>query len=275
MSLRQGAPVRLEVDLARLLGSLAGQLRRLTGSLEGLSAAEWRAPSRCPGWSVGDVAGHVCWGAEVSVEVLRRAARGSSERIFDGFDPRATPDLALAPVRGRRPSEHLEALAAGATALLAEARDLAAHRLEAEADTPLGWVPWPLALNHLLWDSWLHERDILTGLGRDAVADPVEVSLVAAYQLVPLGSMLARAGISGVVDLRLEGVGAGAYRLRVGDELAVDRPPEPPGEEGCLRGDAVAVVEAMSGRGDLGATATGPEPMRQRAGVLARRLSGA
>jgi len=275
MSLRQGAPVRLEVDLSSLLGSLAGELRRLTGSLEGLSAAEWRAPSRCPGWSVGDVAGHVCWGAEVSVEVLRRAVRGSSERVFDGFDPRATPDLALAPVRGRRPSEHLEALAAGATALLAEARDLAARRLEAEADTPLGWVPWPLALNHLLWDSWLHERDILAGLGRDAVADPVEVSLVAAYQLVPLGSMLARAGISGVVDLRLEGVGGGAYRLRVGDELAVDRPPEPPGEEGCLRGDAVAVVEAMSGRGDLGATATGPEPMRQRAGVLARRLSPA
>jgi uncharacterized protein (TIGR03083 family) len=274
MSLRQGAPVRLEVDPSSLLGSLAGQLRRLTGSLEGLSAAEWREPSRCPGWSVGDVTGHVCWGVELSLEVLRRAARGSSERVFGGFDPRATPDLALAPVRGRPPSAHLEALAAGTATLLAEARDLAAGGLEAEADTPLGWVPWPLALNHLLWDAWLHERDILTGLHRDPVADPVEVSLVAAYQLVPLGSMLARAGMPGVVDLRLEGVGGGAHRLRVGDEVAVDHPREPPGEEGCLRGAAVTVIEAISGRGDLATVATGPEPMRQRARVLARRLSG-
>jgi hypothetical protein len=98
---------------------------------------------------------------------------------------------------------------------------------------------------------------------------------VAAYQLVPLGGILARAGMPGVVDLRLEGVGAGAYRLRLGDEIAVDHPREPPGEEGCLRGDAVTVVEAISGRGDLAAAAAGPEPMRQRLSLLARRLSGA
>ncbi|HEV7466708.1 MAG TPA: maleylpyruvate isomerase N-terminal domain-containing protein [Candidatus Dormibacteraeota bacterium] len=266
--------MRLEVDLSTLLGSLAGQLRRLTGSLEGLSAAEWRAPSRCSGWTVSDVTGHVCWGLEVSLEVLRRAARGSSERVFDGFDPRLSPDLALDAVRGRDPSAHLEALTAGATLVLAEARDLGARGLEAEADSPLGWVPWPLALNHLLWDAWLHERDILAGLGRDPAADPVEVRLVAAYQLVPLGGIMVRAGMPGLVDLRLEGVGGGAYRLRAGDELAVDHPGEPPSEEGCLRGDAVTVVEAISGRGDLAAAATGPEPMRQRARLLARRLSG-
>jgi uncharacterized protein (TIGR03083 family) len=274
MSLRQGAPVRLEVDRSTLLDSLAGQFRRLTGSLGELSAADWRTVSRCPGWTVSDVVGHLCWGVEVSLEALRRAARGSGERLFGGFDPRVTPGLALEPVRGRDPSAHLEALTAGAATLLAEAQDLAGRGLEAEADTPLGWVPWPLALDHLLWDSWLHERDILAGLGRDPDADAVEVRLVAAYQLVPLGGILARAGMPGVVDLRLEGVGAGAYRLRLGDEIAVDHPREPPGEEGCLRGDAVTVVEAISGRGDLGAAAAGPEPMRQRVRLLARRLSG-
>ncbi len=147
--------------------------------------------------------------------------------------------------------------------------------MEAEADTPLGWVPWPLALNHLLWDAWLHERDILVALGRDPTVDPAEVRLVAAYQLVPLGSILLRAGMPGLVDLRLEGTGGGAHRLRAGDEVAVDRPDEPPGEEGCLRGDAVTVIEAISGRGDPAAAATGPEPMRQRARLLGRRLSGA
>ncbi|HEY2702525.1 MAG TPA: maleylpyruvate isomerase family mycothiol-dependent enzyme [Candidatus Dormibacteraeota bacterium] len=275
MSLRQGAPVRLEVDLSSLLDSLEGLLRRLTGSLEELSPAEWRAPSRCAGWSAADVTGHLCWGVEAGLELLRRAARGSSERLFEGFDPRVTPGLALEPVRGRDPSAHLAALTAGTATLLAEARRLAGRGLEAEADTPLGWVPWPLALNHLLWDAWLHERDILVALGRDAPADPVETGLVAAYQLVPLGGIMLRAGMPGLVDLRLEGTGGGAHRLRAGDEIAIDHPDQPPGEEGCLRGDAVAVIEAISGRDDLAAAATGPEPMRQRARLLAGRLSGA
>jgi hypothetical protein len=56
--------------------------------------------------------------------------------------------------------------------------------------------------------------------------------------------------------------------------VVIDHPEEPPAEGGCIAGDAVAVIEAMSGRGDLATCATGPQPMLRSAGVLASRLAG-
>jgi hypothetical protein len=82
------------------------------------------------------------------------------------------------------------------------------------------------------------------------------------------------AGARCSVDLRLDGVGGGSYRLRVGDEVSVDHPEGPPPAEGCIAGDAVAVFEAISGRGDLSA-ARGPQPLVQRVGLLAVALAGA
>jgi uncharacterized protein (TIGR03083 family) len=274
MSRRQGAPLRLPIDSGTLLDSLERHRERLIGSLEGLSATEWHAPSRCAGWSVADVVGHLRWGTEVGVELLRRVEQGCGDRLFEGFDSRLTPRSALEPLRGRDPAEHLAAVRGGTTTLLAVARDLAARGVEEEADTPLGWVPWPLAVNHLLWDSWLHERDVLVPLGGALDPDPVEVRLVGSYQLVLLGAMLAGVGMRCRVDLRLEGGGGGAYRLTVGDEVVIDHPGEPPAEGGCIAGDAVSVIEAMSGRGDLATCARGSQPMLRSAGVLASRLAG-
>jgi len=273
-SRRQGAPVRVDVDPPTLLDALERHRARLLGSLGALDGAAWATPSRCAGWSVGDVVAHLRWGTDVGLELVRRVEGGSGERLFDGFDPRATPEAELAPLRGLDPAEHLAAIRAGTATLLAAARELAARGVEDEADTPLGWVPWPLAFNHLLWDSWLHERDVLLPLGMAPDPEPAEVRLVGSYQLVILGAVLSMFGMRTTVDLRLEGTCGEAQRLRVGDEVVVDHPAEPPGEEGCIRGDAVGVIEAMSGRGDLAGLARGPEPMLQIAGVLGRRLAG-
>jgi uncharacterized protein (TIGR03083 family) len=274
MSRRRGAPVRAEVDPPTLLDALERQRARLVASVEGLDAAAWTAPSRCAGWTVGDEVAHLRWATDTGLELIRRVEAGSGERLFDGFDPRATPEAALAPLRGRDPAEHLEVIRSGTATLLAAARDLAGRGVEEEADTPLGWVPWPLAVNHLLWDSWLHERDVLVPLGAARTPDPLEVGLVGSYQLVILGGVLAMFRARTTVDLRLDGSCGGAHRLRVGDEVVVDHPDGPPGEEGCITGEAVAVIEAMSGRGELGGVARGPEPMLRAAGVLGARLAG-
>jgi uncharacterized protein (TIGR03083 family) len=274
-SRREGPPVRVEVDPPALLDALERHRARLLGSLEALDTAAWAAPTRCTAWPVADVVAHLRWGTGVGLELVRRVGTGSGERLFASFDPTATPEAELAPLRGIDPAEHLAAIRTGTAEILRAARELAARGVEGEeADTPLGWVPWPLAVNHLLWDSWLHERDVLLPLGRAPDPDPAEVHLVGSYQLVILGAVLSRFGGTATVDLRLEGACGGAQRLRVGDEVVVDHPVEPPGEEGCIRGDAVAVIEAMSGRGDLAALARGPEEMLMVAGLLGRRLAG-
>ena len=273
-SRREGPPVRVEVDPPTLLDALERHRARLLGSLEALDAAAWTAPSRCTAWTVADVVAHLRWGTGVGLELVRRVGTRSGERLFAAFDPTATPEAELAPLRGIDRAEHLAVIRTGTAAILAAARELGARGVEDEADTPLGWVPWPLAVNHLLWDSWLHERDVLVPLGRAADPDPLEVHLVGSYQLVILGAVLSRFGVSATVDLRLEGACGGAQRLRVGDEVVVDNPDEPPSEEGCIRGDAVAVIEAMSGRGDLASLARGPEAMLTVAGLLGRRLAG-
>jgi uncharacterized protein (TIGR03083 family) len=273
-SRRQGAPVRLEVDPATLFDALERQRARLLGALEGLDGAVLSAPSRCAGWSVADVVAHLRWGTGVGLELVRRVEAGDGTRFFSGFDPVATPEEELGPLRGIDPAEHLAAIRSGTAALLSTARELSARGVEEEADTPLGWMPWPLAFNHLLWDSWLHERDVLVPIGIAPDPDPLEVRLVGSYQLVILGAMLSMFGMRTTVDLRLEGACGGAQRLRVGDEVTVDHPVDPPGEEGCIQGDAVAVIEAMSGRGDVAELARGPEAMLRIAGLLGRRLAG-
>jgi uncharacterized protein (TIGR03083 family) len=273
-SRRQGAPVRTEVDPPGLLDAFEQHRARLVTALEGLDGEDWLAPSRCARWTIADVVGHLRWGTETALELIRRVEAGSGERFFTAFDPRATPEAELAPLRARDPAEHIAVIRTGTATLLAAARDLLARGVEEEADTPLGWVPWPLSVNHLLWDSWLHERDVLVPLRTEPRPDPVEVRLVGAYQLVILGAVLSMFGMRGTVDLRLEGACGGAQRLRVGDEVVVDSPDGPPGEEGCITGEAVAVIEAMSGRGELGDVARGPEAMLRAAGVLGARLAG-
>jgi len=273
-SRREGPPVRVDVDPRTLLDVLERHRARLLGELEELDASAWAAPTRCTAWPVADVVAHLRWGTGVGLELVRRVGTGSGERLFASFDPTATPEAELAPLRGIDPAEHLAVIRTGTERILAAARGLAARGVEGEADTPLGWVPWPLAVNHLLWDSWLHERDVLVPLGRAPEPDPLEVHLVGSYQLVILGAVLSRFGATATVDLRLEGACGGAHRLRVGDGVAVDHPVEPPGEQGCIRGDAVAVIEAMSGRGELAGLARGPAEMLTVAGLLGRRLAG-
>src|SRR3981081_4131892 len=109
MSRRLAEPVRLQIDSRTLLGAVERRVGRLVASLEGLSSTEWRAPSRCAGWSVADVVGHLRWGTEVGLELLRRVEQGCGDRLFEGFDPRVTPQATPETLRGRDPADTLAA----------------------------------------------------------------------------------------------------------------------------------------------------------------------
>lgn len=51
---------------------------RLTQYLSLLPAESWQSPSACAGWEVGDVVGHLAWGAELYISAISRGIEGDT-----------------------------------------------------------------------------------------------------------------------------------------------------------------------------------------------------
>jgi hypothetical protein len=131
------------------------------------------------------------------------------------------------------------------------------------AESPAGHVPLRLVMQHALWDSWVHERDILLPLERSAAVEVDELRACLQYAAAlspalaiglgqePRGSFAVRAtdpemsfvlDVDGSVTLwEGEGEGEGEGEVRVGVP--------------CLQGSAVELVEALSIRGPMPTTA--------------------
>ena len=128
-----------------------------SGLLRGLSADEWQAPSRCLGWSAGDVAGHVV-GQIADVSVLRLEGLGTPE----------VTDRQVRERRGRGPDELADELDAAteAAGALAAAFDDQAWNAPGPPGTPgtLGQ-----GLESLWFDTFLHADDIRQATGRSSV----------------------------------------------------------------------------------------------------------
>jgi hypothetical protein len=136
-------------------------------------------------------------------------------------------------------------------ALLGVVAELADEEWSATAESPAGHVPIRLLAQHALWDCWVHERDVAVPLG---IATPSELD--------ELRSCLQyAAAISPVLGIGLGRSRPGVYAveatnptirfvLDVGDSVAV-REEAAAAAIPCLRGDAVALIEALSLRAPL------------------------
>jgi uncharacterized protein (TIGR03083 family) len=147
--------------LARTVVSegLLDELDRFEPLVRTLSTAQWNTPSRCDGWTVGDLARHVV-GSMTDVTSGRLEGLGSPEVTQREVDERA----------GRSPAELADECA--------EARKAAAGMLPLFDDA--AWAaPGPGGFDgtlgdgvEALWyDTWLHAQDIRAALG-----DPPEMS---------------------------------------------------------------------------------------------------
>jgi uncharacterized protein (TIGR03083 family) len=141
--------------LARTVVSegLLDELDRFEALVRTLSTAQWNTPSRCDGWTVGDVARHVI-GSLSDVTSGRLEGLGSPEVTQREVDERA----------GRSPAELADECA--------EARKAAAGMLPLFDDA--AWAaPGPGGFDgtlgdgvEALWyDTWLHAQDIRAALG--------------------------------------------------------------------------------------------------------------
>lgn len=127
--------------------------------IEPLSAAEWAAPTRCDGWTVGDVAAHVI-GQLTDVVNVRLDGIGSPEVTGRQVTER----------RGRAPGELAGELRAGVKTVSEPMASFDDAAWEGPAPGGLGGT-LGFGIEALWHDTYLHADDILAALGRPSARD--------------------------------------------------------------------------------------------------------
>jgi uncharacterized protein (TIGR03083 family) len=219
-----GTPVREFVNLGgstmtlpreEVVPGLLVEFAEFGALVRSLDESELAAPSRCTGWSAGDVAGHVI-GQTVDITAGR----------FEGL---GTPEVTARQVeerRGRTPAELADELAA-ATKIAA---DILASFDDAAWAGPGPSGPGTLGdgVESLWFDAWLHADDIRAATGRPTEPGPAVRASVShiASQLTEQDWRPATLSLDGVEEFVVAGGGP------------------------AVTGDAVQFVLVATGRGD-------------------------
>ena len=160
----------LVVDLPPTVGThpAVAQRRRLQEVLEGFDDADWQHASRCDGWTVQDVITHLTSTNQFWAFSIAAGQGGEPTEFLATFDPVTSPAQMVEDAGPVAPSDTLAAFSASNEALLDLVEGLNEDDLQLTAESPAGHVPIEHVLDHALWDSWIHERDVLLPLGRVA-----------------------------------------------------------------------------------------------------------
>jgi len=196
---------------------MVGEYEAFGALIEGLTPEQWATPTRCEGWSVADVAGHVV-GQLTDVVNLRLEDLGTPEVTARQVGER----------RGRTAADLADELRESAKlgSEMAASFDDAAW----EGPTP-GSAPGTLGsgIEALWYDTYLHADDIRAALGITSVRGDGLAASVS-----HIADFLTEQGW-GPADLRFEGLGA--FRVSGGGGRVID-------------GDALDFVLAATGRKD-------------------------
>lgn len=229
------------------------QRRRGVEALRSLSDEQWRSPSRCDGWSVKDVAGHLTSTNGFWVASIRGGLAGEPTRYLANFDPKATPAAIAAAVAAEPAEKTFADLEASTEEVCRTIEALSDDDLSVLAEAPPGHVSIEAVVHHALWDSWIHERDMLLPLGDDVPVVAEEVRSTLRYALALSPAFVAwqhpgTTGATGVVatDPDLE------MTARISDDCVIVTSEAPPADALTLRGTAVELAEFLSVRAPYG-----------------------
>ncbi len=140
---------------AEVITGLFAQFEEFAGLIEGLNPDEWHTPTRCEGWQVCDVAGHVA---------------GNAIDVQTGEIGKRTPDEQARALRGEAPA----GLAASMRTSLTRVRPFfdALSEEDWAGPSPAPGVNVGDGTLGLWYDCFLHGDDIRTALGRPSVRGP-------------------------------------------------------------------------------------------------------
>jgi uncharacterized protein (TIGR03083 family) len=150
--------------------ALLGDLRDVWASLDDLLGSlddeDWSAPTDCPGWSVQDTVAHI-----LGTELMMAGRPAPEVEVPDAAHLRndigRMNEAYIIERRDRTPQEVL----AEYRAVVAE-RDAAVAALDQDAIDAESWTPAGMAtlgrfLQIRVFDTWIHEQDIRTAVGRE------------------------------------------------------------------------------------------------------------
>lgn len=157
------------------------QRARLEWVLRSLTPEQWQHPSRCEGWTVQDVVIHLTSATQFWAISIQSGATGEPTRFLASFDPVESPAQLVDQARGVPTADTLEQFSANCAALAAAIGGLGDADWDALAEAPTGHVPIRLVADHALWDSWIHERDVVVPLGLTPVVEEDEVLTALRY----------------------------------------------------------------------------------------------
>jgi len=227
------------------------QRRRFEALLGDLSEEQWKAPSRCGGWTVHDVAAHLVgvnafWSASLAAGLA-----GSPTRILGAFDPVATPELMVSQMRSQTRDSVLDQLTRTNDDFVAAMGQLDDDGWSMLAEAPPGHLAIRLMVQHALWDCWVHERDIAIPLGLDTPVEPDEVQSCLAYVAALNAALAISAGTQIEGEFALRSTDPTFFCSLEIDGAVTVRGELPQATAPCLEGDAAALVEALSLRAPL------------------------
>lgn len=226
------------------------QSARLAAALGELSEEQWNNASRCEGWSSKDVVLHLVTTNLFWAASIQAGLRGEPTQFLATFDPVASPAAHVAQAGEVSAADALDRFVASSVALATTLESLTDGEMNMLAESPPGHVSINAVSHHALWDSWIHERDILLPLGMTPTVEADEATACLRYvcALSPAFAVNDDPGL--VAELVVDATNpATSFVVEVKDHVTIRG-----GEsetELRLTGDAVNLVEALSYRAHL------------------------
>ena len=241
--------IELDGDPAAIAEPVIRQRRRLVEVLGSFTEDQWLHPSRCEGWTNRDVITHLQSTNQFWSFSIAMGLKGEPTQFLATFDPVASPAQLVADAPAQSTAALLDQFAASSEGLAAqlEALDDAGWRTTAEA--PVGHVSISALAHHAVWDSLVHERDILLPLGIDPVEvdDETLASLRYAAALSPAFAVSRGEAPGGTQRLAIEPTDVdAAFRAEVTDHVSIETGPTDGAAHLSLAGPAVDLLEALS-----------------------------
>lgn len=209
---RSGVPLRLDRKAGAPAAAWQSHRARLRTWLDAVPDSDWGGPTRCALWDMTALVRHLVSGSQFLGYTLHKANRGVSTNVMRGFDTQLTAQADAERFGEITPDTARDLLASKDASVAAEFVSAGQGGWSAMAEAPPGRLPAHMAVNHFLFDSWVHEHDLMLPRGEIPAVDRLEAEVVVSY-LIGLASL--QAGSTTFLDLRLT-----SPDLRVGLDVA-------------------------------------------------------